>query len=424
MKETRPAKKICIITPGYISSSPRVVKEADALKKAGFDVRVVFSQGSLEIQRSFDKTILQNRAWRWQAVGWSSSLEEERALYRRSRLRHNIFKRFPLFLSHFGKIAEYAEGRVCRELAALTASEEADIYIGHYPTGLAAAAYAASEWKSRLGYDMEDLYSRESPPNTKKQMKRIEIIERRYLSCCTHLTAVSSQVADKAADIYGIELPVTIYNVFPWADRENMDGQIKDRRGRRLSLYWYSQVIGEGRGIEDAIKASGLLKDNVEIHLRGYLPEGVKNKFCRLAKQCGINDNLYFHSPIVPNELLSRTAEHDIGLALEQPYNLSRRFSVTNKLFFYMLAGLAVIATDVPGQRSILDHAPNTGLLYEPGDYNKLAEHINGLLLDPGKLELLKRSALKAAKERWNWELESKKLVEAITNLLNGLSRT
>lgn len=46
--------RVCIVTPGYISSTPRVVKEAEALSQAGYRVRVVFSQGDLERARQHD----------------------------------------------------------------------------------------------------------------------------------------------------------------------------------------------------------------------------------------------------------------------------------------------------------------------------------------------------------------------------------
>ena len=53
-----PGRRICIVTPGYISSTPRVVREADALSAAGYDVRVVFTQGHLENVRGFDEALM------------------------------------------------------------------------------------------------------------------------------------------------------------------------------------------------------------------------------------------------------------------------------------------------------------------------------------------------------------------------------
>ena len=36
-----PARRICLITPGHVASTPRLVKNADALAAAGYEVHVV-----------------------------------------------------------------------------------------------------------------------------------------------------------------------------------------------------------------------------------------------------------------------------------------------------------------------------------------------------------------------------------------------
>lgn len=411
-------KTVCIVTPDYINSNPRTVKEADALHQAGFNVRVVFSQGNLENIRIFDKILLKEKQWKWDIVGWSPFRKEERILYYKSKLRFHIAKRLHPLFWQFAKLAEYAEGRVYKELAKACVSEKADIYIGHYPAGLAAAAFAAFKRGAKLGYDVEDLYTEEQIPPMRK--RRIELIERRYLPHCSYVTVASELFADEMVKRYSISPPLVIYNVFPWAERENLDGKVKDRQGDPLSLYWFSQTIGENRGIEDAIRAAGLLEGRVQIHLRGnILSESVRNKFIVLARECRVEKFIYFHLPVPPKEILSRITEHDIGLALEQPVSLNRMLCITNKIFYYQLAGLAIAATDTPGQKHIIsNYSPEAGFLYKPGDYQALADNLNKLISNPDKLRLCKQAALKAAQERWNWEIESRKFIENISRLL------
>ena len=415
-------KKICIITPAYISSSPRVVKEADALRQAGFDVRVVFSQGSLASIRDFDKILLKEKTWRWSSVGWSSSRRDEAALYWKSKFRYHVARGLPSLFWQFGKLAESAEGRIYKELAELAVLEKADLYIGHYTTGLAAAGYAAYRFGTKFAYDAEDLHAGETPDNKNgtKQKKRIGLIESRYVSRCAYVSAVSTLVADELVKRYNISSPITVHNVFSWGERAKIDGQIKDRKGNAISLYWYSQVIGEDRGIQDVIRAAGLLKGSAQIHLRGYLSQEIKNKFLALAQETRVEKNLYFHPPVPPAELLSRAAEHDIGLALEQPNSLNHQLTVSNKLFIYLLAGLAVAATNVPGQGYVMGISADAGFLYKPGDFHSLADGLNKLIVEPARLKFCKEAALKAARDKWNWENESDNLVKKITHLLNG----
>jgi len=318
-------------------------------------------------------------------------------------------------------LTEHAAGRIYKELADLAASEESDIYIGHYPIGLAAAARAAKRWNAKLGYDIEDLYSDQftAGQSDVKEIERIEAIETRYLSRCDHASAVSPFVANRYVEKYGVRPPITLLNVFPLTERESIDGKSRDRKDKSLpSLYWYSQTIGEDRGIEDAICALGLIGGKADLHLRGSVSSEVERRLITLAKERGVGDHIYFHAPVSPTELLSRTAEHDIGLALEQPVCENRILTITNKIFFYFLAGIAVAATDTKGQRSVMESSPGTGFLYSPGDCEALAAGLLKLVEDRSLLQRTKQAALSMARERWNWESESKKLVESVSGLM------
>lgn len=414
MKE---AKKICIVTPGYISSNPRVVKEADALAKAGFNVRVVFSEGGLDELIGYDYQLLKQKNWQYDIVKWSPLRKKEKFLHYKTKLRHFAARRLPGCLYRFSRFAEFAEGRVYKELAKLAALKKADIYIGHYPAGLAAAAYAARQWEVKLGYDSEDLHTGEFPENSKKT-QRVKIIEQRYLPLCSIITASSALIGSELMSRYKVKKPLVIYNVFPLEERKSMGKQKKEKKRKEVSFYWYSQVIGLDRGIQDLIKAARLVKGNFQIHLRGHIREDVQKKLKNLAKKNGVEKKLYFHSFIRPGELLFRAAEHDVGFALEWPVNRNRNISVSNKMFFYMLAGLAIAATGTAGQKQIMENNPQIGFLYKPGNYEELAAKLNELILSPGKLAACKEASLEAAEKTWNWERESKKLTENISKIL------
>src|SRR5439155_24296801 len=98
----------------------------------------------------------------------------------------------------------------------------------------------------------------------------------------------------------------------------------------------------------------------------------------------------------------------------------NRAICTTNKLFFYMLGGLAVAATSVPGQLSIISEYPGCAASYLPGDYRALAGVIDGWTRSQAALEKAKARALDAARQRFNWESESKRLVEAVSRALES----
>src|SRR6266851_7076349 len=66
-------KRICIVGLGSISHNPRVVKEADALAAAGYDVVVLFLQ-HYEWSRAVDRQIVERAKWRAEIVDVSPSV--------------------------------------------------------------------------------------------------------------------------------------------------------------------------------------------------------------------------------------------------------------------------------------------------------------------------------------------------------------
>jgi glycosyltransferase involved in cell wall biosynthesis len=412
---------VAVVTPTYISSNPRVVKEADALAAAGFRVAVVFSQGPMDWARADDRRVAAGRQWSAHPVCWSPAGDAaERSRFAWSTARYHLARRIPLATRGPLALVSRAECRTYPELATAAAATPARLYIGHYPEGLLAAARAARRHNGRYAFDAEDLHTQEDSPTRSglERSARVSRIEGRHLARCVYVSAVSQGVANALADRYRKVDPIVVHNTFPWSDRATIDGQIKDRRGAAVSLYWYSQVIGFDRGLEDVIRALGRIARPFQLHIRGFHSSDVAERLVTLAASAGIADRVFLHPRVPPDELLSRTAEHDIGLALEQPVSRSRELSATNKLFFYLLAGLAVVATDLPGQRAILGQS-DAGDLYRPGDDAALAQILTRLLDDRALLAARKEAALAAARGRWNWETEQRVLVGAVDRALH-----
>jgi glycosyltransferase involved in cell wall biosynthesis len=406
----RSSKRICIVTSSHIAVNPRVVKEADALHDAGYDVHVVFVQRHAGTVRDHDERVLNGKMWRSCAVRCARATEKMRWL--RAVGRERFFRHVPRLFWRYGLVAERAEGRAVIELAAAASEQRADLFIGHNPEGLAAAAIAAKRMNASLGFDAEDFHTGET--NNPEQIARVDFIQQRYLPKCRHLTAASVGIGAALAERYDVRRPVAVNNTFNWSDRKSLDGRRVDRRGAALSLYWYSQKIGLDRGIQDAIRAAGLLDEKPQIHLRGLVDDDVRASLVELARSSNLAE-LHFHPPVPPNDLLSRAVEHDVGLALEQGQVLNRAICTTNKLFLYLLAGLAVAATSVPGQASVISEFPGCATQYTPGDYHALARILAAWTRDRTTLEAAKAAALDAARERFNWELESKRLVDAVS---------
>src|SRR5262249_53438318 len=145
------------------------------------------------------------------------------------------------------------------------------------------------------------------------------------------------------------------------------------------SIHWYSQTLGQGRGLEDLIAALPLLKSEAQIHLRGQPAAGFE-EWLRTQIPDELRSRVFVHGLVTNSELLSRVAEHDIGFAGEGKYCRSRDLTITNKILHYLLAGLAVVASDTAGQREVAGYGADAVLLSPSGDPAALTARLDSLL--------------------------------------------
>jgi glycosyltransferase involved in cell wall biosynthesis len=272
------------------------------------------------------------------------------------------------------------------------------------------AAAAASQLKARLGFDCEDLLG----AGTSDPEEIIELIERTYVPACDYVSAASQGMADELARRYGFARPIVLYNAFPLAIAYGMTPPAQRRINTILRLHWFGQTIGAGRGIEDAIHAAGMLGGRAELYLRGRIDIDTQRRLERLAGESGLRSRLLFLPLIDHAELVRSLEQFDVGLALERPENRNSSVTASNKVFSYMLAGLAVAATETRGQREVLSTAPSVGFMYPAGDAKALAEALTKWIDDRQKLRAAQQAAWDTARARFCWDYEKIKLFQAL----------
>ncbi len=253
-----------------------------------------------------------------------------------------------------------------------------------------------------------------------RPIKQIKQFEHRLIQTCQYCLTTSHAMAEAMAATYQAPEPTVIYNYFSWSERKHLDRKIKDRKNLKIpSIHWFSQTIGPGRGLETFFQALHVLNLPAEIHLRGNYSEDAR-KWLEALVPVEWRDRIFIH-PTVPNvELLSRIAEHDIGLALESSDIISRDLTITNKFFQYLQAGLTVIATDTAGQREIFKGYSSIGQLIPSGNSEALVQELNHLLSNPEKIATAKAAALSVAETSLSWEIKSQQLVNLVHTVLES----
>ncbi len=206
-----------------------------------------------------------------------------------------------------------------------------------------------------------------------------------------------------------------INNVF----KRNATPFRKDEPGSQVTrLFWLSQTIGTNRGIEDIVAAMHLLNDPyLELHLFGNLPDGDFRTFIENQDPLQIK----IHPPVPPSEIDSIAGQFDIGLAMETAYCLNNDIALSNKIFTYIQAGLAVIASDTTAQREFIDRYPDTGKLYKKKDASMLAACIKAYIDDRKKLYLTRQYNYDLGQTELNWEAECLAFITIVKKTLKEI---
>ena len=396
-----------------------MLKAADAFADAGYDVRMI-STRHVTWATDTDEDVRRSRRWRWTVVNYDR--DSAPITYWKSGLRYKAARKLAAHI-HPNRlplgVAASGYGRVHSELLAAALAEPADLVYGGTTGAIAATAMAGRQMGVPYALDLEDFYSAEqdSSPESDLSHALAQRIETDILPGAAFLTTGSEAMAEAYFEKYGVR-PIPIHNTFPLPDRAP---DFSAPPNETLRLYWFSQTIGARRGLEDVIHAVGLAGIAAELHLRGNPVAGYLDTLHQLAADVAPRLLLIHHAPINPDAMVESCRAYDIGLALEQAHVFNRAVCLTNKAFTYMLAGLAVVFTDTPGQRPLAMDVGEAALLYQPGDTVALAAGLKRWAENQELLRAARLAAWESAQRRWHWHHDEERgaLLQAVTMVRN-----
>lgn len=403
-------KRICLITSGHLSSNPRLVKEAIALDNCGYKIHIVFIQ-NLSFLVKHDQKILNNHPdWEYTVLnneninGWKGLKKVCRTLI--SKLFIPFFKiRKSLALAKIIINKNYY-WQVSR-----LKSIESDLYIAHNLGALPVAVNAAKANKTKCGFDAEDFHRNEISDEVNSFDVRLKkYIEDEYLKEIDYFTAASPLIANAYKGLYPKLDPIIINNVFEIRNQP----EININKNNVLKLFWFSQTVGRNRGLEDIIRALNVINNSlIELHFLGALSSELQHYFNNLA-----TFEIQYYTPIEADEIFDFASKFDIGLALEPGFCFNNKIALSNKIFTYLISGLAILASNTAAQQDFLQENKNIGELYQTGNTKALTDIITKLFNNREQLNEYKRNSFNLAQSKYNWELEQNKFLKIVNEVV------
>ncbi len=268
------------------------------------------------------------------------------------------------------------------------------------------ANYIASKIKkSTLVYDSHELFT-EVPELVNRPIIRAiwKSIERFIFPKLKKVYTVNQSIAD----IYSKEYKVNVKVVRNIAEKWNPE---KIQSKKELGIPEDKKIIilqGAGinidRGAEEAVEAMQKIDAYLLIVGDGDVVPTLKNQ----VKKLNLSQKVLFFGKKPYHTMMNYTYHADIGLTLDKDTNLNYKYSLPNKVFDYMHAGTAIVATNIKEVRKIIENH-QIGEIIENFNTENLTLTLNHLLKDERRLSQYKENCKKASLIE-NWEQEKEVL--------------
>jgi glycosyltransferase involved in cell wall biosynthesis len=274
------------------------------------------------------------------------------------------------------------------------------------------ANYRAAKIKNiPLIYDSHEIFC-EVPELQKTPMKKRiwERLEKRLVPKLKHCITVNQSIADYFHKKYGAVFSV-VRNI-PEPHQNFIPGSRKE-----LGIPENEKIIllqGAGinidRGAEELVQAMAHLNAHLFIIGGGDVFPKLKG----LIRQLNLGQKITIKDKISKAELMHYTYNADIGISIDKDTNLNYHFSLPNKIFDYIQAGLPILASNLPEIKNIISRY-NIGCIIENHEPEHVAAKLNFMLNSP-EYPVWKENTRKAAAEN-SWENEKKHLVSVLETL-------
>ena len=372
---------------GFAPNDVRVMREATALRAAGFAVTIIDMDRRPDGPRSEEiqgVSIQHIRMPQW---------------YQPSRVKLWFLVKLAIALLRIF-------GRSLRT--------PADIYHAHEEQVLLVGYLIARVKRKPLIFDAHEL------PLTDHSVTRWSGLHamatwllRRVVPSCAGVITVSPPLADEIRRLYRSPEVTLVRNVPIYRAVEKQD-RVRQRLNldQKTRIALYQGYVLPDRGFDRLIRAARFLEQDIVMVILGPGPDEYFAELRNLIESEGVAERVKFLPAVPYAELLDWTASADLGLAIFPPdYSLSIRMCLPNKFFEYLMAGLPVLSSQLDVVVELIK-AYDVGQVVPSLAPTDIAQTINTMLSDPAALARMSANGKQAVLQEFNWGKERVKLIQ------------
>lgn len=271
--------------------------------------------------------------------------------------------------------------------------------------------FAAKIRGCKLGYDAHEYFTEVPELVNRPFIKSIwKKIERFSIPKTDFRYTVSASIAELLGKEYDLKFELILNT--PVKDEENNQIFFPEIQDFEKLIVLYQGALNLGRGLEELIKSIDLINDDrVQIWIvgNGYLMESLKKEALKIKK----TSHILFKGQVNPVQLKNITQVAFLGYNLLENKGLSYYYSLSNKFFDYIHAGVPSLNPPFPEYENILTQ-------YQVGvtinlDSQVIAEIINSIILDNTRYLQFKHNCILAS-DVYQWATQEQMLLKIYNN--------
>lgn len=288
----------------------------------------------------------------------------------------------------------------------------ADVIHAHDVNVLSTAWLAAKLLRVPLVYDAHEIST--DREGYKAFRGLVGWLEKKIMPQAVGTITTTDARAKFFARAYGIPRPLVLQNRPRLVSADGSD-RIREELGlvEPWPIVLYQGGLQPGRGLPRLVEAAASVPNAYFVFIGGGRQTA---ELRELAARLQLEERVRFIPTVALAELPSYTASADVGVQPIENTCLNHFTTDSNKLFEYVIAGLPVVASQLPEISKVV-RKHDLGLLVPPGDTPALASAISQLVSDP-ELRLWYRARAKQAAQTLNWETQEQALLDLYANVL------
>jgi len=366
--------KVCIITTVHPPFDTRIFhKQAKTLVRAGYDVTLIVQHdGDVEVEGVRIKGLGKPRN-------------------RMSRIFGLTWRAFRMALR-----------------------QQADIYHFHDPELLPVGVLLKLFTKGKVIYDVHEDYpatilTKAWIPSYLRPVISLffRLLERWLSSACDAVVTVNEQVLQRLSHRRGI-----VVTNFPIL----YDSSLREKTERpvgRLFTCIYHGGLTRVNGVHEMLQALDILSRSCDIRLVLLGPL----KDAELVAEIEAHNSVEYLGVVPHEKIWDYLRDADVGFLLYYPVP-NALWSRPNKLFEYMMAGLPIVASNMPGWQGFVEEE-KCGILVDPNDLGQITRAIEYLMKHPEERHRMGENGRRAVLAKYNWNREAKKLLALYKEIID-----